>query len=242
MNKTEKLNGIVLKSVPYRENGRILTLLTDVYGKIAVLARGVRRNRKISALYAEPFAYSAYSVFFGRGLPVCDSVELTEPFYGVRASLDTLALGQYFLAVASTLPENVPEPGALRLLLNSLSLLSAARLSPERIKLVYEVRFAQLSGFASAGHSCAVCAKPATRFCPGKGLLCNDCAGAEGFTVTENEQKILNHIFQYDGADSYRFRATDDEVRYLSQLMQTTLSHELAMPFPQLSLYGKYNA
>ena len=206
MNKTEKLNGIVLRSTPYRENGWILTLLTDVYGKIAVLARGVRRNRKASALYAEPFAYSGYSVFFGRGLP-----------------------------------ENVPEPGVLRLLLNSLSLLSSARLSPERIKLVYEVRFSQLSGFAPEGYSCSECGKPATRFCPGKGLLCDACAGTEGFTVTENEQKILNHILRYDGADSYRFRATGDEVRYLSQLMQTNLSHELAMPFPQLSFYGKYN-
>ena len=242
MNKTEKLNGIVLRSTPYRENGWILTLLTDVHGKIAVLARGVRRNRKASALYAEPFAYSGYSVLFGRGLPVCDSAELIEPFYGVRASLDALSLGQYFLAVASTLPENVPEPGVLRLLLNSLSLLSSARLSPERIKLVYEVRFSQLSGFAPEGYACSECGKPATRFCPGKGLLCDACAGTEGFTVTENEQKILNHILRYDGADSYRFRATGDEVRYLSQLMQTNLSHELAMPFPQLSFYGKYNS
>ena len=235
----EKLCGIVLKSAPYRENGQLLTVLTDTHGRINVLARGVHRSRKNAALYAEMFAYSEFSVFFGRGVPVVDSADVLEPFYGLRSSLDALSLGQYFTALCTFLPENVPDRGMLKWLLNCLSLLSKGKLDSEDIKLVFEIKYAVLQGIAPFSDVCAGCGASASRWVFDEGFLCEDCARGHGFSVTTEELSVIRHILTHDGADAFRFAVDENERHYLSSLMGNYLSYELDTRFSALELYHK---
>lgn len=54
--------GIVLKSVRYEENDIILTLFTRKLGKIAVLAKGAKKNKSSLLSSSQLFSYSNYTL------------------------------------------------------------------------------------------------------------------------------------------------------------------------------------
>lgn len=65
---------MVLRSVDYGDADRILTLLTERWGRIAVMARGARRSQRRFAGALEPFAILEATVALGTG----DVARLTE--------------------------------------------------------------------------------------------------------------------------------------------------------------------
>ena len=42
--KLIKVKGIVIKEVPYKDNDKIITILTDTLGKISCLAKGAKKT------------------------------------------------------------------------------------------------------------------------------------------------------------------------------------------------------
>ena len=58
---------ILLRSVAYGEADRIVTLLTDAHGKVALMARGARRSQRRFAGSLEPFAVIEAEVALGAG-------------------------------------------------------------------------------------------------------------------------------------------------------------------------------
>ena len=113
MNKT--IRGLVLKSAPFKENDLLLTILTSEQGKMNVLCRGVRRSKK-TVLYTQPFVYSEFDLFCGKGLAVVDGAEVCEAFYGLREDIVCLALAQYLCDVAAFAAGGRGNAAMLRLL------------------------------------------------------------------------------------------------------------------------------
>lgn len=55
-----KTEGIVLKSIDYLENDKLVTLLTADYGKILMRARGVKKTSAKLRFAAQPFCFAEY--------------------------------------------------------------------------------------------------------------------------------------------------------------------------------------
>ena len=58
MKSAQKTKAIVLRSIDYGESDRILTFLTDDFGKLKGIAKGARRSRRRFANALEPFSLS----------------------------------------------------------------------------------------------------------------------------------------------------------------------------------------
>ena len=54
--------GIVLKSVPYKENDLILTVFSRKLGKIAVIARGAKKSKRSLLTSSQIFSYSNFTL------------------------------------------------------------------------------------------------------------------------------------------------------------------------------------
>lgn len=65
--KTLAAFGIILRRIDYGEADRIITLLTDDYGKIRVMAKGVRRQKSKMAGGIELFSVSEIHFIKGKG-------------------------------------------------------------------------------------------------------------------------------------------------------------------------------
>ena len=54
--------GIVLKSVPYKENDLILTIFSRKLGKVSVIARGAKKSKSSLLSSSQIFAYSNFTL------------------------------------------------------------------------------------------------------------------------------------------------------------------------------------
>ena len=88
--------GIVLRETETKEADKILTLLTDKCGKIAVIARGARRKSCKYAACAQSLAYSEWTLYQKGDWYYANEGSTLELFNGLRTDLDAMALGFYF--------------------------------------------------------------------------------------------------------------------------------------------------
>ena len=64
--RTYRAEAIVLKTIDFGETDRILTLLTRHFGKVSVVAKGIRKPTSRLAGHAEPLTHATYQLARGR--------------------------------------------------------------------------------------------------------------------------------------------------------------------------------
>jgi len=93
--------GIVLARQNFFEADRILTIFSKDYGKVRLLARGVRKPESRKRGHIEVFNYIKFSVVRGRSLDILSEVETIVSFNLLRNDLRKMSVF-YFLAEAIT--------------------------------------------------------------------------------------------------------------------------------------------
>jgi DNA repair protein RecO (recombination protein O) len=155
-----KTEGIVVRSLRYGEADRILHLYTPRRGKIAAIAKGVRRARSRFGGRLEPFFRLDLVLHEGRGeLLTVTSAQTVAGYPRLRedgAALDTAA--RACDAVARLFDTTEPHPDVYNLLSNELALLDA---QPGRAghanQLAFRLKLMLAAGFAPQLAACASC-------------------------------------------------------------------------------------
>ena len=184
-----KTDGIVLKETEYKDNDKLLTVLTRDLGRITVKARGVKSGKSGSKAACQLLAYSEFTLFEQQGRYTVREAVSKELFLELQKDLELLALASYFAQVTLTVAqEDDPMPDLLSLLLNALYALTRLRKPQLQVKAVFELRSACISGFLPDLRGCAVCGNPTPdRFNITQGVLqCASCldTGPESRQVT----------------------------------------------------------
>lgn len=91
--------GIVLTRIIYGEADRIISVYTKDYGRISLLAKGVRRPKSRKRGHLENFSYINFHAVRGRGLDILTEVEIIEEFCKLKKSLKKISLAYYFCEV-----------------------------------------------------------------------------------------------------------------------------------------------
>lgn len=205
--------GLVLRATKTGEADRALLLLTPD-GLVSAMAKGALRLKSRLFSGTGLFCYSEFTLFEGKTMFVVDEAEVRQVFWGIHESVEHMALAMYFAELASTLSPTGQEAEAqLRLLLNSLYLLSEGRRAPRLVKAVYELRAMTLAGFMPDLVACADCVKyEGGAFCfdARKGrLYCGECAAKRELECNLDPAALaaMRHIvFSGDGTSCFLFR------------------------------------
>lgn len=113
--------GIVLKRRAYREHDRIVTIMTDAYGKIDAVARGVRKPTSKLAGHLEPFSYSAFMFATGRVFDVLATSIKQSSFRIPQTDLLSFGLVSYFYEAVDVLTRpRLPDRELFHLLVSYL--------------------------------------------------------------------------------------------------------------------------
>ena len=159
--RTYKTEGIILKRLDYGEADRIITLFTKHYGKLRVLAKGVRRltSRKSGSL--ELFNQARIFVDERKGLGIVTEVELVNSFKSWRKDLKKVALAYQFCELVDKLtPEKMENEKVYKLLREALFNLSqvtsyespaSAEASAGKQVTSYELSLLEFLGFWPKG-------------------------------------------------------------------------------------------
>ena len=97
---------IVLRHADYRDNDRMVTLLSPSRGRIDAIIRTCRKPKSHNLNAGELFALGDYMLIENGGRNTVTSVRLIETFYPLRNDYERLTCGVYLL----NLTEAVIEP------------------------------------------------------------------------------------------------------------------------------------
>jgi len=93
--------GIILRRLNYGEADRILTVFSRVYGKLTVLAKGVRKLTSKKRGHLEIFSWVKFSTKEARGFDLLTEVEILDNFDKIRKNLNKVTLAYYFCEVVN---------------------------------------------------------------------------------------------------------------------------------------------
>ena len=174
---------VVVRSTPYGESDRIVTLYTLDFGKMKGIAKGAKRSQKRFANTLDIGSYIQV-VFFEKetqDLVRLDHSELIHPFGSLREDITKLAWASYFIELVTEMTaERIKNKALFRLLVFFLNLIDRGMLQ-EDIQRVFEVRLLSHLGYQPHFDPCTRCRKRLSgeKFFFGirqGGVLCPSCA------------------------------------------------------------------
>ncbi|MES2971497.1 MAG: DNA repair protein RecO [Patescibacteria group bacterium] len=139
--------GIVLARTNYQEADRILTILTTDYGKLSVLAKGVRKSKSKMAGGVELFSVSEIGFMRGRGdLATMVSSRLIKHYGTIVQDINRTMLGYELIKLLNKVTEDEPGEDYFELLRITLESLDQAEIEVELIKLWFLAQLLKLAG------------------------------------------------------------------------------------------------
>ena len=154
-----EVKGLVLRTVDLKESDRLLTIFTEEQGIVTALAKGARslKSRKMSS--TQQFCYSSFVLYAQGDKYWIKEASLIESFFGIRNSIEGLALAAYIVEVLADVGVEDKEVELLRLALNSLYAISSEKYDLNKVKAVFEMRAMSILGFMPEVLECHTCAR-----------------------------------------------------------------------------------
>lgn len=153
-----KVNALIIKESESGEYDKVLTVLTEKFGKLFVVGKGVKSVRSRHMATTQLFSYASFNLRKkGNYYYITDS-DLIEGYYGIRNDMLRLGLASFVCDVACEVAkEGVEERDLLKLTLNTLYAISKELRPLEIIRSAFELRVASDSGFMPDLTACRVC-------------------------------------------------------------------------------------
>ena len=230
-----KTLGIVLRHADYRENDRMLTLLSPSHGRIDALCRGCKRPQSPLLGCSEWFALGEYVLFAGKGRMTVSACQLQDSFYPLREDYDLLTWATYMLSVCET----AAQPGEravelFTLLSRSLSRIAYKDMEPRSVTTAFLLMFSALMGYRPRLQHCIRCGK---RITPEEahlmdveegGLCCKDCADSlsRGVRVTSGQIYWMQDVLK-NGIEKTECPVTDAPFLLLREYVENRLEKKI---------------
>ena len=157
------VNGLITRSYASGDHDRVVHMITEDRGRLAVMVKGGNSKRgSPAAACTQLFTYGNYELYCGNGGDVYwyRGGSVLNSFYNLSANLPRMALAAYLCDVASELTDkDAGEETAelLRMLLNSLYTLDKGSKSAAIVKGVFELRAAAMMGYRPNLIGCVFC-------------------------------------------------------------------------------------
>ncbi len=242
----EAVRGLVLRETQYKENDKLLSVLTGEQGLITVKARGVKSQKSKLRSGCGLLTYSSFSLYEKNGYFTVTEAEPIEMFSRLRQDLELLSLGSYFAQVLEAVsPEQQSDQALLSLGLNCLYALDRLGLSQGQVKAAFELRLLCIIGFQPMLEGCAVCGDPnALEFSPTEGTLrCSVCRtemkDVPFMRISPGVLDAMRYIAECDPRRLFSFTLPEKAMRELGAVTERFLLAQLDEGFSALGFYKR---
>jgi len=232
-----KTKGIVLKGRRFRDSSQILTLFTQKFGKLQVLAKGVKLPK--SRLAGNVQQFSIIEVVFYKKeqseLHLLSQVDLIDPQEEIYRNLIRLSYASAVLELVDRLTvEEEGHPGLFALLQETLEKFKAV--SEEKLPLLvwsFALRLAANLGYRPNLAGCAVCrrkdldSKLILFSAEQGGLVCKNCTEPGSFylKLTPGSWEVMKRMLQAGSLDLEKIQANSKQLQEISDIILSLLEY-----------------
>lgn len=212
-----KVNAIVLKSVDYKDNDKILTLYSVEKGKITANIRGVKKSGAKLKFASEPFAFCEYVLAEKAGRYTVIGASYIDNFFNLRLNLTKYYVSAVILdGVNFLVGENEVEDGLFSLVINAVKLINYKQNEINTL-IGFLLEFCKILGYEIRNLNCQDCD------CPIDGRVffsvknaefyCESCRKDDAFEITFETYVSLMKIYGKSLEDVQK-----EEISFISTL------------------------
>lgn len=201
-----RCEGVVIRRRDFGEADRLVTLMTDNYGKIRALAKGTRRTKSRLGGHLEPYARTSVLIAKGRNLDIITQASVVDPMHHLRTTERSILYASHWSELADKLMvEQQENRFAYGALVRALTSVEHGR-APDVTSRICEWEFLSAAGFQP---ELVLCTRCGTQIQPGSnglhieagGVVCPDCHAREpqSLDISNDALRILRAIGRGDG-------------------------------------------
>ncbi len=201
-----RCEGVVIRRRDFGEADRLLTLMTDNYGKIRALAKGTRRTKSRLGGHLEPYARTSVLIAKGRNLDIVTQASVIDPMHQLRMTERSILYASHWSELADKLMvEQQENRFAYGALVRALTSIEHGR-APDVTSRICEWEFLSAAGFQPELLLCTGCG---ARIQPGQnglhieagGVVCPECHAREPQSrdISNDALRMLRAIGRGDG-------------------------------------------
>lgn len=174
-----KTSGIVIKRMNFGEADRILTILTERFGKIKAIAKGVRKAKSRLAGSLEPFMMLDLQLHEGKTFFIVTGAIIKKEFPNIHNNLQRTSQAFYIGEIADKiLQENQRTNLVFEIFDDGLEEIEQS--GSQFLLRIFELRIIEVSGFKPELYICIHCKEkvlPGTNFWDSEegGIICQTC-------------------------------------------------------------------
>lgn len=153
-------DAIVLRRYPFRETSVTLTCLTDRFGKLKGLVKGLRAQPSRHRSHMEPLTVNRIVFYDTRTsqLHLISQCELLQPLSGLQRDVETLRLASRCAELADAIvPLEEPQPSSFHLLKQILERLAGGWGDSVSLQVNFVTRLLRIAGFQPQLDECTGC-------------------------------------------------------------------------------------
>lgn len=236
----DKLNGIVLRYADYKENDRILTVLTRERGLVSLTARGVRSNKPNAACAVKDILCCGEFVVYERnGIEYISSSSVTEAFYPIREDYDRFSAAAQIAATIKKVGNASKNDELYMLVYYTLSFLAYSEASCKDLLIGFYTKLIVIEGYEPIITYCAGCGKSVLNYKQIRfsnqlgGSLCDECASEEA-AYSAGSMEALRRIILLESRELYRIRLSDNMQSELFKLLSSHMEYSMGQSIPHI--------
>lgn len=199
------VEGIVIRTMDYKEADRIVTIYARELGKISFVAKGVRKVKSRYGAACQLFTYGQFSIYLTRQLGTLRHAEISNSFHTLRVDLDLIAYAGYLTELLDLMTlERTPDESLFASYLAGLVALEERR-TARIIIHIFELKMLQESGYAPQFRTCVLCAanqseKPFVLSPKAGGVVCDRCLHHDPAAriISQTARRLLSTMQQMD--------------------------------------------
>ncbi len=234
------LNGIVVRYVNYRDNDRILDILTGEMGLVTASARGCRRPKSPLLSASELFVFGEFVLYGAKERFSVNACDVRETFYPLREDMERFASAMYMLSLAQAgATAGEKSDAQLSLLYHALSFTAYTDAVPADMAVCFAMRYLSLLGFRPSLTQCAVCGCDLTRekqlifSAEAGGAVCSRCQKG-GQKVSALSLEAVRRMLLLEDGDIKKVRLPEPVRAELKHMVNEYAEHVLERRFKAL--------
>ncbi|EFC85882.1 DNA repair protein RecO [Parafrankia sp. EUN1f] len=202
--------GVVLRTMPFAEADRVVTVLTRRNGRVRAVAKGVRRTSSRFGARLEPGTYVDLQLHEGRSLDTVTQADILGA-YGATIAQEyaryTAAAVMLETAERLTSEERQPAFRLFLLLVGGLRTLAAGERTPSLVLDAFLLRSLTVSGYGMALDECALCGESGPHHSlsvASGGVVCPECRPRGAVSTSPAAVRLLADLLHgdWDGAEA----------------------------------------
>ncbi len=223
--KVVSVEGIILGNIPYKENSKILNILTKEYGIIGVISKGCKNCKSKLKNVSENFTYAVFHIYYGEKLSTLIGADIINYFNNLKSDIKTVS----YMAYLCELTKNVYKQSENELIYDlfiSAILKIEDKFNPEVITNILELKYLDFLGVNFNTDNCIVCGSKniLTVSLDKGGFICSKCRTNERI-LDEKALKMLRMYYFVDIGKISKLDISEKVVKEISSFLEEYYDH-----------------